>query len=158
MVQQTVAHYGAKLENSTLSTTSPAGKRRRFCDSDDSDDDDTPPQKKAILIKMFGEKVVKASTKLEPPKNNEKKVKMEIDKYLDEPVLSLTANPLKWWRKNEHRYPVLSKVARKYLGIPASSVPCERLFSSAGRIISKQRALLKPDTAEMMIYLRANLK
>jgi hypothetical protein len=37
-----------------------------------------------------------------------------------------------WWRLNHSRYPGgRGNMARDYLAIPASSVPAERLFSSA---------------------------
>ena len=38
------------------------------------------------------------------------------------------------------KYPRLYSLARKYLGIPATTVPCERLFSMAGHILNKRRA------------------
>jgi hypothetical protein len=36
---------------------------------------------------------------------------------------------------NEARFPVISKVARKYLAVPATSVPRERIFSAAGILV-----------------------
>ncbi|KAI4829785.1 hypothetical protein KUCAC02_001453 [Chaenocephalus aceratus] len=39
--------------------------------------------------------------------------------------------PLQWWSTHEGAHPQLSALARKYLGSPATSVPCERLFSLA---------------------------
>lgn len=39
--------------------------------------------------------------------------------------------PLIWYKKNAHLMPTLSKVATKYLQIPASSAASERLFSKA---------------------------
>ncbi len=40
------------------------------------------------------------------------------------------------------KYPVLSRLARKYLGIRASSAACERLFSYTGHRFSKRKAKL----------------
>ena len=45
-------------------------------------------------------------------------------------------------------------VCRKYLAISASSSPSERLFSKAGQIV---RAQLKPEQANMIIFLAENL-
>ena len=41
-----------------------------------------------------------------------------------------------------HYYPKLASLARKYLATPATTVPCERLFSIAGFIAEKRRAAL----------------
>ena len=38
----------------------------------------------------------------------------------EEPV---DEHPLLWWRKNCSRYPTLTVLAKKYLAIPATSVP-----------------------------------
>ena len=48
-------------------------------------------------------------------------------------------------------------ICRKYLAISASSSPSERLFSKAGQIVSSQRAQLKPEQANMIIFLAENL-
>lgn len=60
-------------------------------------------------------------------------------------VISVDANPLKWWKDNEHQYPNLSKLSKHYLAVQATSVANERVFSTAGDIVSAQRASLSPD-------------
>ena len=40
-----------------------------------------------------------------------------------------TESMLAWWKENRLRYPVLSVMARDYLAISASAVPCESTFS-----------------------------
>jgi hypothetical protein len=42
-------------------------------------------------------------------------------------------------------YPVLSSMARDYLPIQGSSVPCERVFSDAGLTDTKHRARILPE-------------
>lgn len=59
-------------------------------------------------------------------------IQAEIDSYCKEALVSLSACPLKWWRDNAGRYPILSSLAKTYLCIPATSVPSERVFSIAG--------------------------
>ena len=81
-------------------------------------------------------------------------VLMEINMYRSLPCESdMSADPLNFWKVNHCTYPCLSKVARQCLGIPASSVPVERVFSIAGEIISKRRSCLSADTANMLLSL-----
>lgn len=72
--------------------------------------------------------------------------------------LPIHENPLKWWKDNEKHFPVIAKIAKKYLSIPATSVPCERVFSDAGNIITKKRSSLKCEMAEKLIMLFHNRK
>ena len=78
----------------------------------------------------------------------------EIDYYLLSPKVDKTDNPLAWWQCNEKGYPILASLARNYLAIPASSVPCEQLFSIAGNTITKNRNSLAPETAQALLCLR----
>ena len=52
---------------------------------------------------------------------------------------------------------LLSQFAWRYLAIQASSAPSERLLSKAGQIVTPQRAQLKPDKANMLVFLAENL-
>lgn len=67
-------------------------------------------------------------------------------------------NPLSWWRENSQSYPRLSKVARDYLTIPASSASSERVFSSSGKILSDLRTSLKADTLAGLTFMYTNKK
>ena len=51
------------------------------------------------------------------------KVQAEISRYSSEP--NYVGDPLQWWKVNANRYLVLIQLARKYLCIPATSVPSE---------------------------------
>ena len=62
-------------------------------------------------------------------------------------------NPLSWWRDNETRFPCLARIARELLAIPATTAPCERLFSVAGLTIANDRASLTPELAGDLIFL-----
>jgi hypothetical protein len=55
-------------------------------------------------------------------------------------------------------FPTLKDLAFKFLAIPATSVPSERLFSSAGDIISAKRSSLGSELARELIFLNGNLK
>ena len=83
------------------------------------------------------------------------KAKAEIHKYVDEEPEA--ESPLVWWRMNSARYPCLSYVARKYLAIPATSVPAERAFSLAGHIVNQKRSALLSDNVNKLVFLAENL-
>ena len=63
---------------------------------------------------------------------------------------SCEISPLVWWKRNEGRYPTLSRMAKKYLALPAISTPSERAFSTAGSIVNKIRACLLPENVNML--------
>ena len=81
---------------------------------------------------------------------------IELDRYLAEPLIPRTSDMLAWWEQNKGRFPLLASVARTYPGPPASSVNSERLFSTAGKVITEHRARLLPDNAERLIFLKYN--
>lgn len=56
---------------------------------------------------------------------------VELDKYIQEPLLSRTENPLTWWQDRRPVYPILYSYILKRLSQVATSVPCERTFSKA---------------------------
>lgn len=85
-------------------------------------------------------------------------VEEEVQHYRSVQSLSVESNPLVWWRDNENQFPHLAKLAKRFLGIPATSVPSERVFSTAGDIVRAQRASLTPDNVDMMVFLKKNFK
>ena len=82
----------------------------------------------------------------------------ELDTYLAEPRITNEHDPLAWWRLNKHRFPLLWRLARRYLSAPATSVPSERLFSTAGGVVSDSRNRLTPSNSEMLVFLHDNLR
>jgi hypothetical protein len=101
--------------------------------SDQSDEEDD--------IWLFKKKKFEAST-------------TELGSYFEGSV-GKEVDPLSWWSENQKRFPILSRMARDYLAIPATSAPSERLFSQAGRTISEQRNRLKGDTACALLCLKS---
>ena len=66
------------------------------------------------------------------------------------------AGPLKWWKNNSERFPMLIDGVKSLLAIPASNVPSESTFSTAGFIASKTRSALQPQNVNMLVFLRRN--
>ncbi len=87
---------------------------------------------------------------------NLQKANAEVTRYSSES--STSGDPLAWWKANSFRYPILCHVAKKYLCVPATSVPSERAFSSAGHIVNKKRACLHPSSVNMLVFLSENLQ
>lgn len=56
------------------------------------------------------------------------------------------SDPLSSWRVNHasYSYPHVAKVARKYLCIPASSAPSERVFSLGKLVLERRRWNMTP--------------
>jgi P2-related tail formation protein len=76
-------------------------------------------------------------------------------RYVMEPNES-KMDPLEWWRRNKVRFPHLFELAMDQLQVPASSTASERAFSQMGRLITKIRSNLKPETAGMLHILKSN--
>ena len=49
------------------------------------------------------------------------------------------------------------KVEKRYLCIPTTSVPTERVFSTAGLIINEKKSNLLPENSNILIFLNKNL-
>ena len=81
----------------------------------------------------------------------------EVDQYLSLRRISHDNDPLSWWRENATSFPLLSKLARRYLACPPSSVPSERLFSIAGNIYDEKRNRLAGARAEKILFLKSNI-
>lgn len=95
-----------------------------------------------------------SETSLETTKN-------ELDKYLgeaNESLLNKNFDVLMWWRLNAHRYPVVAKMAKNFLTIPATSVSSESTFSTGGRVLDDYRSSLKPSMVEALVCASSWIK
>ncbi|CAG6022948.1 unnamed protein product [Menidia menidia] len=81
-----------------------------------------------------------------------------LNHYKAEPTIGMEECPLQWWKTHAGAHQQLSVLARKYLAAPASSVPCERLFSLAGNIVQKRRAALSSENVERLVCVSDWLK
>ncbi|GBC38914.2 zinc finger BED domain-containing protein 4-like [Rhizophagus irregularis DAOM 181602=DAOM 197198] len=85
-------------------------------------------------------------------------IKDEFQHYLN--VTELPAlkeyDSFSWWFTNKNQYPILHQIAMKYLSIPATSVPSERLFSDTKNLITPQRTRLDSFLINQLIFLKRN--
>ena len=58
-------------------------------------------------------------------------------------------------KSNCNRFPKLARAAKRCLCIPATSMPSERIFSTAGYIVNKRRSSLLPDIS-VWLYRAVN--
>nr|XP_047141291.1 uncharacterized protein LOC124816231 [Hydra vulgaris] len=70
--------------------------------------------------------------------------------YKAEPTISTEACPLQWWSKHAGSHNRLASIAQKYLATPATSVPCEKLFSLAGHNVQKKRVSLSSENVNYL--------
>ena len=82
--------------------------------------------------------------------------KVEVQNYIGEPNIGRLENPFEYWERQKQVYLNLYKLTVTFLCTPASSVPCERVFSKAGEMLSKKRNRLKPSTVEKLLFLNKN--
>ena len=87
-----------------------------------------------------------ASTNEDETSTPEQETETELSLYLEQPM-DEKVEPLLWWQAHSNEFPVLSKMARDYLTIQATSVASESSFSIAGNTITKTRNRLLPETA-----------
>ena len=76
---------------------------------------------------------------------------MNVDGDVGKPVLC----SLEWWSTRQLQFPKLAALARKVLGVPATSAPSERLFSVAGLTVTKQRNRLRDENVTLLVTLRS---
>ena len=101
------------------------------------------------LLEVFSDII---GTSAETPTPNS-----ELDRYLMEPVIDYKlGNPLAWWADHHVRYPTLAQVAKRYLTATATSVPSERLFSTASNIYDDRRSRITAEHAESLLFIKSN--
>ena len=82
-----------------------------------------------------------------------------IKDYNVVPMVKMSIDPLTYWKgkKEEGLLPKMIPVVKKFLCVPATSVPSEQLFSKAGELISAQRNRLGKKMINILLFLNKNL-
>ncbi|KAK0143562.1 Zinc finger BED domain-containing protein 1 [Merluccius polli] len=114
-----------------------------------------PKRRNTALINLLGKTFTDSRA---APKSASTRAEEEMSKYLETPPLSLSEDPLIWWRNHETVFPLLAKLAKHYLCIPGTSVASERVFSTAGDIVTAQRSMLSSEHVDQLLFLQKNLE
>lgn len=74
---------------------------------------------------------------------------VEIDVNNEPPILN-------FWKMNEEKFPLLSKIAKVIFGQPVSTAKSETSFSTAGAVITAKRSRLDPMKVEKILFIHDN--
>ena len=118
-------------------------------------DCEEPPKKKSLLDDIFDDEII--IEKEEPPLPPLERAKMEIIAYRQLPGENMKRKPLHFWKEKADDFPLLASLAGLYLCVQASSVASERIFSTAGDIVTATRACLDPENVDRLIFLKKNM-
>ncbi len=81
--------------------------------------------------------------------------KTDLDMYLEDDCFFCHPDSpfdiLAWWKGNQSKYRVLSKMAAEILAIPITTVASEATFSAGSRVIDSYRASLSIETVQALI-------
>lgn len=79
----------------------------------------------------------------------------QLKRYLDHSVdFDVELDVFKWWFENKHICPALYDIAIAHLIISATSADSERIFSTAGLILSTKRSNLTSEHLDLCFALR----
>ncbi|RXN34368.1 zinc finger BED domain-containing 1-like protein [Labeo rohita] len=116
-------------------------------ESDTVDPGPTAPKQDAVMAMLL------ASDEDEEEQDETSEMKVYLKDFT-----KCNGGPLEWWKKNEDRYPKLSRVAKRFHSIPSTSTPSERIFSKAGFIANKSRSALFPTNVNKLVFLAHNFR
>lgn len=121
--------------------------------NNDKDKVETPLQKTSVWG-LFDTKAASTSTKSVSSATS--RAIIEVQRYVEEELLERDKDPLQWWKQYSYNFPYLSKVVQEKFGVVATSVPCERVFSKSGQLISERRSRLSSDKVKKIMFLNVN--
>ena len=110
-------------------------------EGEDDEEEDVPIEKLAAKEKSAMEEVHTYLSLPQSPHSSPSGVEFDL---------------LEWWKTHAHMFPNLSRMARQYLALPASSAGVERLFSAAGRMHDAFRKNTKESTLEQQLTVFQN--
>ena len=58
---------------------------------------------------------------------------------------------IKWWQEHQKSFPILARIAKDILAVPASSVASESAFSAGRRVLDEKRSRLTPESIQICV-------
>jgi hypothetical protein len=110
----------------------------------------TPSEASTILNPIYKPKLFSIF------EQNQPKASDEVEEYIKEDKIPFEQCPFNWWLNKKNKYPVLAKMARIFLAIPATSTSSERLFSDAGNLLTSKRSRMDSELFKRMMFLKRN--
>lgn len=152
-VSQTSAHSESAPEPSTSSATSTASAMAPATTSHyPAGASPSPPAPKDGIWTEFDTQILAS----QQHRTAGTDAVIEMRRYSEEKTIPRDADPLLWLKMNEPTFPSLSKIAKKQLGVIATSVPPERIFSKAGQLVTQRRSAIKGKNVNMLLFLNKN--
>lgn len=96
------------------------------------------PLKRSAMAELFGS-FFKVEERNQT--NLKHQLQEEVSGYMAKDCTSVDSDHLAWWKTHESVYPNLAVLAKSYLAIPATLVPSERMFSTAGDIVTANKGV-----------------
>ncbi|XP_062618837.1 E3 SUMO-protein ligase ZBED1-like [Saccostrea cucullata] len=116
--------------------------------SEEENDSNTPSKSDDWLADVVG---TKTSTN---DVTKEESVMAEIDQYST--MEQRTTSPFLWWNNRQLIFTTLSRVAKSYLCVPATSSPPDRMYERGHHKYVSQRRLLPKGYVDKLIFLHDN--
>ena len=124
----------------------------------EDDDEDNPPLSPTSQLRKQMKASHQRSYTDDQIDNILSPIDKEIRRYESFSIASKDVDILLWWKNHENVLPLLSKLAKKVLTIPASSAKSERVFSCGGNFVTAKRNKMGSKKVEELILIKENKK
>jgi len=78
-----------------------------------------------------------------------------VEHYKLEPEVDQDTCPIQWWLAHRASHPLVATLAAKFLSSPATTVPCEQLFSVASHVLNNKHASLSSSNLNKLLRLHS---
>ena len=119
----------------------------------------TPSTSKDTENDIFSDDDSEDESELTSTNDLSKRISLEIDRFSHINLKREQKHNIRlisWWQERKEEYPYLFKAVRAMLCTPATSVPCERIFSEAGYISRAKRSRILPENLDKILFIKKN--